>query len=501
MSFFHTPHLSLLALFFLSATLSGCQGSDRDDTSPQQLLSAKGCISCHQANLDENHRFGCTRCHNGNDQESTMEKAHIDLVSHPAHPDHFKKSCAGCHPKESQAILTNSHYNLDSYAAIISRYENLTATDKRAEKKTKITTVHDIHSHQTPVNGTELLEDMVRRKCLRCHMYNSGDDFSHTTRAQGCGSCHLSFSKGHLQDHHFSGKPKDNACLSCHYGNHVGFDFYGHFEHDFNEEYRTPYSITDQDRPYGLEYHELQPDIHQLAGMVCIDCHSQQQVMGNSTVKANCRSCHDQHALEQNKEPGIEPHATEEGCFTFTSTATGQTYLLPIMTHPAHERFGDTIDCMVCHAQWSFIDRETHLLRIDHEDFDDFERLSRDGDSWVHHILKTNIDFDSESIIPYTVDRINGERISGIWIKGYKERRWENPPVILNESGTLNISRPVLDLHLSWIDYDEETQFDNFKPFSQNRASLPYTPHTTGAAGPYYLERIKPFFPVTSQNE
>ena len=61
---------------------------------------------------------------------------------------------------------------------------------------------------------------------------------------------------------------------------------------NLNEEYRTPYLADNKDqRPYGVEYHSLAPDVHQQAGMVCIDCHGQGNVMGTK-AHPDCLECH-----------------------------------------------------------------------------------------------------------------------------------------------------------------------------------------------------------------
>ena len=42
-----------------------------------------------------------------------------------------------------------------------------------------------------------------------------------------------------MQSHAFS-TPTDKQCLSCHYGNYVGGDYYGRYEHDFTGNTAPP---------------------------------------------------------------------------------------------------------------------------------------------------------------------------------------------------------------------------------------------------------------------
>ena len=126
-----------------------------------------------------------------------------------------------------------------------------------------------------PKDPLQLADDLLRRRCLRCHPYSSGDPYPYVNHGTGCAVCHLDFTDGAPTSHTFLATPGDKQCLQCHYGNWVGADYYGRFEHDFNTEYRTPYTTKESfTRPYGVEYHQLAPDIHQQKGMICVDCHS-----------------------------------------------------------------------------------------------------------------------------------------------------------------------------------------------------------------------------------
>jgi hypothetical protein len=48
-----------------------------------------------------------------------------------------------------------------------------------------------------------------------------------------------------------------------------------------------------------------------------------------------------------------------------------------------------------------------------------------------------------------------------------------------------------VDLHLSWIDGDEQVRFDNVS--SASPGTRRYAPHTIGKAGLYYEQRLSPF--------
>ena len=476
MFFAMSPHkMKIISLsFFYLITLSFLAGCNNE-----RVPVVSGCINCHKVELDQHHQLGCTSCHHGNNSEATIEKAHAGLVNRPAHPENSEEFCGPCHQEAVEMTRTNDHYTLSGYFNALRLADPAFAADN----------LSDIKASASPASDDELLHDMLRRKCFRCHVYTTGDNFPNTSRATGCGSCHLSFFNSAMKSHHFRKNQGDEVCLTCHYGNRVGFDYYGRYEHDYNEEYRTPYT-TENDffRPYGVEYHQLEPDIHQKAGMLCVDCHRSEQVMGSGSVKADCSSCHDATRLKSSRSESISGTNDQ---YIFTSAATGKIFNVPIMTNPAHLKFNEQIGCQVCHAQWSFNDSQTHLLRIDHDYLDQFEKLTLDGDYRTNRIITSNIEFEAESILPATSDFFTDALFPGIWLKGYGERRWEEPKLTRDTHGILRVGRPILDIHLSWIDSGEIVRFDSIEPFSGGVTILPYVPHTTGPAGPFYELRIK----------
>ena len=161
------------------------------------------------------------------------------------------------------------------------------------------------------------------------------------------------------------------------------------------------------------------------------------------------------------------------------------------MVHPAHKTYNAHVACQGCHALWSFFDDETHLLRIDHDNLDELEKLTLDGSSDVHRILSSHMDFDGEWLEPVMKDQLTGELFPGIWLKGFKQRRWEDIRLVPDSSGLLQVARPILDLHLSWIDKDEILRFDNITIQPQISPMIPYVPHTIGKAGPFFEKRLK----------
>ena len=467
----------LAVMFFVLPLASGCRQEDSPEKQAADVVF--GCTGCHSVDLDSNHRFSCTACHRGTDGEKSLEISHQGLVTQPSHPDNAETFCQPCHQQEQAMVGNNYHYTLSNHISLVKK--GFDSVDSGAG-------ITDIRASSAPASVSQLVDDLLRRRCLRCHVYSEGDTFPATRRASGCGSCHLEYYGGQMVSHQFLKKPKDTNCLSCHYGNHVGFDYYGRFEHDFNEEYRTPYTTRDDFfRPFGVEFHQLEADVHQRTGMVCVDCHDRNEVMGSNDAGTTCASCHALNELQINSSESISRNGNE---YFFSSKAVSGKIPIPVMIHPAHKTYNAHVACQGCHALWSFFDDETHLLRIDHDNFDEFEKLTLDGSSEVHRILSSHMEFDGEWLEPVMRDQLNGELFPGIWLKGFKQRRWEDIRLVPDSSGLLQIARPILDLHLSWIDKDETLRFDNITIQPGTSAMRPYAPHTIGKAGPFFEKRL-----------
>ncbi len=442
-----------------------------------EAVQKPGCANCHSGTvLDDRHAFACTDCHRGNNEVSEKIEAHKNLIAQPAGPEHMAVTCGKCHPEQVNNCGTSLHFTLKNAV-------NLTRAHFGAETRVQSLT-------QIPLNEENaelaLVDDMLRRRCLRCHVYSSGDDYPYITRGKGCAACHLQFTGGSLQSHAFIKSPDDAQCISCHYANHIGADYYGRFEHDFNWEYRTPYTTSEPFvRPYGVELHDLVPDIHQQKGLVCIDCHSGNSLK-NTISKITCRTCHEW-------EPGL-PKPAEKNLAILDNTLvltdrSGQPHAVPSMRHPAHEKYGKEVACQVCHGQWSFNDAPTYLLRSASDDFDAMERLTVQSSSWVETLLEHNLNSDDEEIDPVMADGITGRVRPGLWYLGYGQRRWEDMIVDRDTDGIIKVFRPILDLHLSAVDENETVLFDDLT--GKGSGLVPYTPHTTGPAGLFYLNRFQ----------
>jgi len=424
---------------------------------PDSPLKKRGCVSCHDVSLDAAHKMACTECHGGNGTASDFTRAHRGLNRWPARPETMKDSCGRCHLEEVKNASVSSHFTLEDEIGMVW---------KAFFPDAPIPSLFDLPAEDFPSSPEGIVGDLLRRFCLRCHVYYPGDDYASTKRGTGCAACHFkpAWKDGTLQ-HRFTGKVQDKACLSCHYGNFVGWDFVGRTEKDLPEDFFAPLVKGRHiQRPYGVIWHEMTPDIHCTKGFSCTDCHSRGPCQGTNQTKPGTgfnRGC-------------LKCHQEGKGTATFMDTKK-----------PGHRAYDtELVACGTCHAVWTPLDKGRTLVRQDSPDFDEWAWLYIQGNSEVEETVEEMITLPYFSRIALMTDKLTSQLRLGLWFQLFYERRFG--PVILgeDENGRLQVMRPLLDLSISYVNFYGETVFDNLRPRNEgNPAGLtPYNPHTIGPA-------------------
>ncbi len=299
------------------------------------------CLSCHQGieAISDTHDFACVQCHQGDDKAKDKQTAHKGMYANPSDGKVVAKTCgtAKCHADqlhklESSLMATSAgEVNMTRYAwgaqdSVAARYS------VNGKGGTKLI--------PTQKESGQLVDDMLRKKCLRCHVNSPAPNRLGDYRATGCAACHMIYAndgktmtgdqaiqktqkanleaknkdpklkmdlsgliskRGYPMKHRLTTAIPTIQCVRCHSGNRVGTEYIGLFEHDYEKMYRTP-----RDRwnappaPYGIDQHTLEPDVHYKAGLACIDCHTGSEAMGNGKTLAaaheatevTCDTCH-----------------------------------------------------------------------------------------------------------------------------------------------------------------------------------------------------------------
>lgn len=433
--------LSALALGLIAAC------GQPEATSP---LAVTGCKLCHKIDIDASHDIGCTTCHRGNERGRSVKDAHRRLIAQPSSPDRMAWACGRCHKAEVASAAISRHFTLAGEIGVL--WNAFFPEDRTPSIK-------DLANMGPPGTEKGLVADLLKRRCLLCHVYYEGDAYDGTRRGTGCAACHLpvkikACAAGRI-DHRFKTAVSDENCMACHYGNFAGWDYYGRFEKDFEEDFRAPL-VKGQHipRPYGVEWHDMNPDAHKKYGMSCSSCHIQAPCQKGGIKTVSCIGC----------------HATGDG-------GGKGAQVDPAVTGHRKEDLGRA-SCETCHALWGFYDKGRSLVLQQSPLFEDWAYLAVQGSSEIEEAV-TGYNSGKADKITMT-DKFTGEPVLGLWFQIFSERRWW--PVVLGEDrdGRLRVMRPLLDISISYVNAQGDAVFDNLRP--KAGPLVPYTPHSIGKA-------------------
>jgi hypothetical protein len=367
---------------------------------------------------------------------------------------------------------------------------------------------------KNPKKPENLVDDFLRRRCLRCHIHTRGPGGTGFYRATGCAACHMHYSNdglyrgkdraisksktGYPLKHTWTRQIPNEQCLHCHHQNHVGADYEGLFEHDYSDDFRSPL-VQGKPKPktHGLDYHHLSKDVHFERGLWCIDCHTKNDVMGNGhsysyEMEVPKRSCTDCHGGFGEHLPDLSISAifrAPDG-FSFISRNSGQKHPLPLFSAASAAHRIDAhrkVRCSACHAQWSYQDYGLSVMR--EEIIKDYKWINRtvQGDRELEKELKLHTEKDVVGY-PVSTDWLSGEKRSGIWSMGWRFKRWEPMPLGVDQMGRFAVLRPRYQYLISDVNETGQVSLDSIVPqrgdgSGKGWAFMPYVPHTIAPFG------------------
>ncbi|EAR01355.1 cytochrome c family protein [Maribacter sp. HTCC2170] len=273
-------------------------------------LESKSCLECHKMSKGFSashspHLIGCVGCHLGQGLEATKEKAHEGMVLIPGNLSNATETCGKCHSEELKNIE----------GSLMTTNSGIVAVDKFIFGEADSL---DYHYHIKDIGNTAS-EKHLRDLCANCHLGAEKKEFGEITelsRGGGCIACHLNYSDDankELNAYISSNKtalPKihpstdifmnDTHCFGCHSrSSRISTNYEGWHETMFDKEEVVgdkDYKVFDDLRVYK----RMSEDVHHQKGMLCIDCHTSQEVMGDGqlyaheedAVKLQCSDCH-----------------------------------------------------------------------------------------------------------------------------------------------------------------------------------------------------------------
>jgi hypothetical protein len=259
---------------------------------PGRADGGNSCIECHVAQrsgFNPAHAFAidnCAACHAGNPETSIQAAAHDGLIAFPGDLATAERACGNCHAGRVTGVAGN-----------------LMQTGRGIVRKTRAA-LDDSPGADGPANfqslGDGIADSMLRKQCASCHL--GQPKRSHALdvtrdRGGGCLACHVN---EYPEDAHpaLTTRVDDGRCFGCHSrSGRIALSYTGLAE--------IPPAAETDELP-GLRLADGRPverqpaDVHYLAGMGCIDCHTSVGLMGDAgdathqreAVDIACTDCH-----------------------------------------------------------------------------------------------------------------------------------------------------------------------------------------------------------------
>ena len=357
---------------------------------PATPIAHERCLDCHASAHDQPNaphaQMGCAICHLGDGQATEKAAAHRGLEREPGALDTAPQTCArgGCHADEGATVATS----------LMATARGLIAVDRWAFGQQPlpdgVTTIVALLADATPTAADQHL----RRLCAGCHLNtrrNNRDDAitGVVATGSGCSACHIS--AGSTVDHApIDVRIADDRCFGCHSRSaRIALSYRGLAEDVSPAHCADPVTLPD-----GRQACRATPDVHQAAGLACIDCHLHTELMGDGVerpheaaqVEVQCQSCHGpdlrlsswgqvrdavtlrlrpvREAQHRSDEPVLlaargtplwHVRATPDGAWRLRGKLDGVDHGLRStprdLDHlrPGHER----LTCQACHAVWT----------------------------------------------------------------------------------------------------------------------------------------------------
>ena len=331
--------------------------------------------------------IGCASCHLGNIHSKHKNIAHKGMVLIPGNLQNASQTCAttNCHSKELHRIQKSL---MTTNSGIISVDKYLFDELKPSDSLFYIT-----HLGQTAA-------DMhLKNKCATCHLGNEKKQYAavdEKSRGGGCLACHLNYDGGtnpniNDQIHPQINLNVDNTkCFGCHSrSGRIATNYEG-----WSETLLTPKEVKNSKNHRilmdGRVFEKTTADVHHKSGMLCIDCHVSQEIMGDDksykheadAIKISCADCHTQgkpistkplqmdyisafdYALRGYKHSTNSFLVTKKGSIPLVNTykdTKGNAFLvskisgkeLSIKPSCKRDEVHQKVSCSMCHTAWA----------------------------------------------------------------------------------------------------------------------------------------------------
>ncbi len=408
----------------------------------------ESCFYCHDEvnGLSQFHdpkNIGCVACHLGNPQTLDKESSHKDMVVIPGNLNNAEQTCGVCHPNELYKIQHS----------LMTTNSGLVAVDKYVFGET------DSPDHHFDIRelGHSPVDDHLRDLCANCHLgaeKSTLGEITELSRGGGCNACHLNYAEeaaNQLQDYLASNKEKlpkmhpatdiyvtDKHCFGCHSrSSRISTNYMGWHETLLDENDLVDlegYKVFEDKRVY--EYKG--EDVHHSKGLLCIDCHSSHEVMGDGkdylheedAVSLSCSDCHYKEvpftiayedldeesklvfmhrnythfdkkilAVKADQHPLVNTFVNEKEEVYLIGKKDGKEHLIKKQSEVcSRDTAHESLSCASCHSQWAPRCIGCHNTYDDiKQGYDLLDKKMTKG-TWVEHVYEFGSDFPAMGI-------------------------------------------------------------------------------------------------------
>ncbi|MBU4603813.1 MAG: hypothetical protein KKH66_02795 [Proteobacteria bacterium] len=473
-------------------------------TTPQ----APGCVSCHpkfQAPMPpagQGHAIACTRCHLGDGQAKEGNAAHKGMVKNPSALDQAQRACGSCHQGWPEMVKRSP---MATNMGLIAHTRYLWGAQTSPDPQFAIREADPLVAMPDPAVNGKPVDDFLRRRCLRCHLWDQGADIQGARRAAGCAACHRPYdAQGRPpQGHGLTKKVPVSQCLTCHSGCGAGAEFAGRTPRDAVVSAR--FLATRRGQPKLIQdrvWRPMRPDAHYQAGLGCVDCHPRSEVMGDGRLRTSgldhvglrCSSCHGGLA----KTPPPSPATTHGAPLTNLEWRGGKLILTGKLDHKArpvpliagtpkvpvaHCIAGhNKVACHACHASYNPGAWGMQVLLETRPDYGLHTAIAAQGDPQVFEVLnKALFNATQYKSPPQTRDYLSGKMGLGVWLLSPWFRRQEWRVYGLGPEGRTYLLSPRFQYVLTLMDPSGKPTTQAQVP-SPGLGVTPWNPHTTARA-------------------
>ena len=474
-----------------------------------QTAGDAGCRSCHP-NMDapmppagRGPALSCTACHLGDGAAREAKAGHQGMAANPSALDQAPRACGPCHAGWPQKVRRSP---MATNVGIINQTRFLWGAQSSLAPEYGVREQWPLVELPGPHSGGQPVDDFLRRRCLRCHLWGKGADSAGARRSAGCAACHRPYdAQGRPpRGHGLTKKVPVRQCLTCHGGGcGAGAEYAGRTARDAIDSAR--FLAVNRQRPRLIQnraWRPMRPDAHFRAGLACIDCHPRGEIMGKGTINRaglehvglRCFSCHGRPGQPPPQRPAttlgaeLSNLAWRGGKLELTGRLDAKKHQVPLLpgggAAPVAHRVKQhrKVACHACHAAYNPGAWGLQVMLETRPSYSIWSPIAAQGDPQVFRLLNLGQHPPGQvKAPPVTRDYLDGAKSRGMWLVSPWFRRLLWRVYGVGPQGRSYLLNPRFQYVVSLMDRQGRvTQGAKIPP--PGLGVTPWNPHTTAKA-------------------